>query len=264
MIKTMVLFIFIFFYAYSKCDTISRNDSLFITCTKYHSNNNKKSEITRFNKKYHGKKSEWYKNGKLNTVFNYEFGKIVGEGLSYHPNGKLKFKIPHKDGKREGFATWYYNNGKTKKKDHYVQGKRDGLCTSWHKNGVVSEKTNYLKNKKHGKSEKWYANGQKEYEFNFVKNKPISTKKYYESGQMVFERTFKEGTSFVISAKYYSPDGKFAGFIKDNVGQYLTYYKGGRIRRYKWSAGTSKAIGGNLSKEEALKAQQEIEELSKK
>ncbi len=104
---------------------------------------------------------------------------------------------------------------------------------------------------------KWFENGKIKTEIEFKNNKQMQTTEYYKNSQVQFVRRRKEN-GFVISGEYFTPDGKQCGFITENSGEYLTYYKNGRIRRYQWVNGRAKTIGNVVPQAEAAKIIKEI------
>lgn len=172
---------------------------------------------------------------------------------SYYKDGKLKTAVDFKNCKRDGSYLWYYQSGKKKIESTYKAGKQVGISRKWHKNGNLAEEIPYNKEgKKHGLGKKWFEDGTLSYEIKFKNNKQVKTSEYYENGNLKFTRKRTE-KGFVTSGAYYTPTGEQCGYIKDNVGEYLVYYKKGRIRHYKWSNGTAKTIGDVLTKEQANK-----------
>lgn len=177
---------------------------------------------------------------------------------SYYKDGKLKTAVEFKNCKRHGSYLWYYPSGKKKIESSYKEGKQIGVNRQWHKNGNLAEETPYNKEgKKHGTGKKWFENGTQSYEIEYRNNKQVKTSEFYETGNLKFfrERTEK---GFVTSGAYYTPSGQQCGYIKDGVGEYLVYYKTGRIRHYKWSNGTAKSVGDVLTEEDAEKLIAEI------
>lgn len=111
---------------------------------------------------YVGERKDYYENGKLKEVTNYENGKLNGQIKQYYENGNLKTIGPVKNGSLKGVWKDYFENGNLKRvywwgpfyvqpttyKDYYETGKlkqikkydKNGGLTEWkmyHQNGNI-------------------------------------------------------------------------------------------------------------------------------
>ena len=87
---------------------------------------------------------EYWEDGTISSITNYEKGKYEGEYLSYYKNGQLNVKANYIDNKKEGEFIDYYETGQINWKENYKNGKVDGLSIIYHENGNLWYKTNVI------------------------------------------------------------------------------------------------------------------------
>ena len=102
-----------------------------------------------------GKWTEWYNNGQMKSVSNYDYGTKVGKWTQWHKNGQEKSVRHYKTYKTQDLfeeiepdasilnrkdikiCTWteWYNNGQMKSSCKYKNGIKNKDWFKWNKNG---------------------------------------------------------------------------------------------------------------------------------
>lgn len=85
----------------------------------------------------HGQYKEYYQNGKLCLIRNYDNGKLHGEERTYYINGKLENICNYVDGKIHGEYKEYHENDKLCNICNYVGGKIHGEYKEYNENGIL-------------------------------------------------------------------------------------------------------------------------------
>jgi antitoxin component YwqK of YwqJK toxin-antitoxin module len=119
----------------------------------------------------HGKKYNWYKDGKPCGYRTYSNGVLSGAALILSPNGD-KRTYTFRDGAENGPAKAWYADGQKMYEMTFTNGKGNGTCESWSRDG-----------KYHGQGE--YRND-KPYNGTFVEISQFST---FSNGTMVLSET---------------------------------------------------------------------------
>jgi len=154
-----------------------------------------------------GRWKEYYPDGSLMAVGDYEKDLRTGPWKYYHKNGKLKQEGKYsKEGKPEGEWFWYYNDGNLLREDYYYMGLLDGEMVEYSKEGVIIARGEYIEGNENGS---WF----------------------YLIGDSRIEGSYLEGRRDGLW-KYWQLDGfgkqdvlRFEGrFIEDNPHGEHTYY----------------------------------------
>lgn len=80
---------------------------------------------------------EYYSNGKLRFVTNYENGKEHGTKKGYYENGHLKYEMSYKRGLKSGPAVWYFENGVMSSQYNYYEDKPIGEVFHYYPSGKI-------------------------------------------------------------------------------------------------------------------------------
>ncbi len=199
------------------CDTTILNNDTFVTCTT--TSDGKIIEIDRMkNDKFHGLQQEWYKNGQIKSVMNYNDGNLLDTTFSYHESGRLRsigldngrwFILSEngdtlvignkKDGKSVGKrCTWFENGQRESITTYNDSGKKDGLSVQWREDGTVQDSVIY----RNGEiKEGWY---------------------YYDNGKLHYILKKRDKDKY-YSMICYDPKGKKCGEVKNGNGTYIFY-----------------------------------------
>jgi antitoxin component YwqK of YwqJK toxin-antitoxin module len=213
-----------------------------------------------------GVQREWYENGQLKQVRNYdpEGGLTLGEQREYYPNGQLKeLEIWAQDkltGHRgpTGVSKWWYEDGTLKQETHYdaeckpgVQhgpeieyditgavfkratyndGKMNGVRELWD-GDQIRERTPYRHGMKHGLQERWLADGKRQSRVNYKNNMVHGLfETWYENGNLKIRSEQAYGKQLGKHEEWYE-DGKPKQRLttaKDQLGRKINVgeYKG--------------------------------------
>ncbi len=92
--------------------------------------------------------SLWYhKTGELLSEFQYKNGVLAGSSKSYYPNNQIKTESNNSESKLEGAYKEYYENGTIKLEGQHFKGKKDGIWQYYDVNGEKSKREWYEKGK---------------------------------------------------------------------------------------------------------------------
>lgn len=88
---------------------------------------------------------EFYEDGSVKGIGQYENGKQVGEWKFFHRSGKLEQSGRYgKNGKPEGNWKWYYEDGSLLRSENFRNGQRDGDYSEYDERGSVISEGEYL------------------------------------------------------------------------------------------------------------------------
>lgn len=152
----------------------------------------------------------WYKNGQMEFVYNFKNDTLEGSFIRWYSNGQKRIegiKINNFPWDEIGiWSSWYENGQILSKENHNNEGKLDKIQIYWHSNGTKSKEANYLDGLKEGPYQCWN-----------------------NSGNLYFDRTFKEDSDTNLPVTYKSakgyklelnPDGTFTYKYLKDVGNY--------------------------------------------
>lgn len=160
------------------CSIYDENKMLKI---KYKISNNKEEYTKIFN---------YYDNGIVKEILQYQNNKLNGISYSYYPNKKIEREISFKNDIQDGIAKVYYENGSLRQETTYQKGKIEGLNKSYYKNGKVQVEGNFKNNKADGPAKFYYENGKLNFTLINKKGKPISGK--CSNGREISKKELKE------------------------------------------------------------------------
>lgn len=78
----------------------------------------------------------YYKDGKVQSKYNYKNGNADGPFITYYENGLIREQGGYKDGTLDGEFIAYYENGEPAKGGKFINGKLDGLYTEINEEGL--------------------------------------------------------------------------------------------------------------------------------
>jgi len=157
--------------------------------------------------KMHGRKEFYSKEGKLQLVRFYEYGRLIGytyQGkkgvelpmieiknetakiIAYFDNGKKSREMEIVNGDVENTYRSYYYNGQLHKEHFYKNDDYTGKLTTYYPNGKLKEEIMYSDDEKNGQSKKYYENGQLKETSNYINDLKTGTAKYYDvNGKLI-------------------------------------------------------------------------------
>ena len=165
---------------------------LFISCsekkhTQYYENGQLQVEGVMKRGKAHGEWNSYYRNGQLESSTNYKDGIPHGKDIRYYKNGEIEYIYNYKDGRKNGTFVDFYENGQKNKEIIYGEKYEK----DYELYGIYIEK-------------RYYENGQLEYEREFISEVSESdhwtdrerngkSTSYYENGQLEVSTNYKDG-----------------------------------------------------------------------
>jgi hypothetical protein len=108
-----------------------------------------------------GEQKEFYPNGNIHYIVEYQNGKANGRVREYTSDGKIYMDAVFKDGHRHGKCTHFYKNGKPFEVANYVNGEKDGIESKFYDNGKLLATRIYKKNKIQPGLKEYKADGTK-------------------------------------------------------------------------------------------------------
>ncbi|WP_434998984.1 toxin-antitoxin system YwqK family antitoxin [Vibrio scophthalmi] len=139
----------------------------------------------------------WFKSGSLQTVRQYEAGKLSEPMTEWYENGRKKFQISYGEQPDEYLESEWYDNGQLRQQG--IKGDRGKLGThkAWYKSGQLKSEIEYslvkqgrsLYSVKHGKETQWYSNGQLKIEMTYYKDRAVGTRRtWLDDGTLYSEK----------------------------------------------------------------------------
>jgi len=193
----------------------------------YYTNGNLRLKTPHKNDKAEGKGENYYLNGKLKAIRNYE-NNIIQSDIEYRENGTIIRSFKMTNG-LDGISTVYYENGKDVKstaevtQDYSQKGKinniLNGKLKTYNKQGRLQGVFTFKNNSLAGlPQELYYPNGKVRY-YSIAKNNDVNhlqfTQKaieYYDNGQE--KQDCDEVDSGIWMCKKYDKNGKFKGEVQ--------------------------------------------------
>ncbi|CAM1341949.1 toxin-antitoxin system YwqK family antitoxin [Tenacibaculum amylolyticum] len=135
----------------------------------------------------HGKRENYWPNGKIKNISYWKKGKQFGEAIMYFENGNIEEQNFIRNGKIHGLLKEYYNDGTIKFTGNYWNGELKDSCKTYYKNGklrllqIFDLDTTSMK--KSGTQINYYPSGKVEAKI-IYKNNVASLKRYYENGTL--------------------------------------------------------------------------------
>ena len=208
----------LFFYNYGLSQSVDYE---------YYTNGNLRLKTPHKNDKAEGKGENYYLNGKLKAIRNYE-NNIIQSDIEYRENGTIIRSFKMTNG-LDGISTVYYENGKDVKstaevtQDYSQKGKinniLNGKLKTYNKQGQLQGVFTFKNNSLAGlPQELYYPNGKVRY-YSIAKNNDVNhlqfTQKaveYYDNGQE--KQDCDEVDSGIWMCKKYDKNGKFKGEVQ--------------------------------------------------
>lgn len=96
------------------------------------------------NGKYDGKYMEWFSDGQLKIMGNYDKGVKVDKFVEYYQSGNMKEEEYYIDNKLSGKQTRWHENGFIKEIAHFSNGNLDNMIERWNENGLPINDVNNI------------------------------------------------------------------------------------------------------------------------
>ena len=155
-----------------------------------------------------GERKQYYQDGRIRSVINYNQGVKHGPSTLFHPDGKtVLLSIPYQYGKREGISKKYYRTGEIYAETSYKDDLLHGARKVYYRAGPVKSIVNYYQGHPGIGTEEFLTSGKK---------KPSIEIEQRRSGTTI-EYTTSEGC---VDARFYIGqliEGKFFDSLSDDV-----------------------------------------------
>jgi len=159
-------------------------------------------------KHFIGERKEYYENGKLFLIENYNDNNKHGERKVFHENGQIIILQNYKDGKLHGECKTFYENGQIIILQNYKDGKLHGEFKTFYENGKLQSVQNYKDGKLIGEPKGFYENGKLQSVTNYKDGALSEIKEFYENGKLKSVTSYKYGNTTSIEVKEFDIDGK--------------------------------------------------------
>lgn len=97
-----------------------------------------------------GKEELFYQNGQLQSVVNFEEGKMSGVRTTYFESGRKWSEVPYVNNLREGQALSWYEDGKLHKREQYKEGRKNTIQYEYDPTGRIVVCAEYVMGLEHG------------------------------------------------------------------------------------------------------------------
>ncbi|PQJ77549.1 toxin-antitoxin system YwqK family antitoxin [Polaribacter glomeratus] len=181
------------------------------------------------------KTGEWkyyYENGQLSDIGIYKDGKETGEWKKYRQNGTLDGVGIYENGNKTGLWKSYLKSGELLYTSNYEDGINTGV-QKWYRNGKIYMFVNYENGKANGEKKEYHKNGKLK-EIGIYENGKKSGlwKTYYTNEQLKYIKNYENG-EINGEAKWYHENGQLSaiGNYKDGkeTGFWKYYYDSGEL-----------------------------------
>jgi antitoxin component YwqK of YwqJK toxin-antitoxin module len=142
--------------------------------------------------KNNNEKVEYFKNGEIKSVHNYEDEVLSGRSLEYYESGNLKTKLNYKEGLIQDTLKHYYESGQLKNISIWKDGKMNGIAIRYFKNGNTKSKEFFSNGVNTGITKRYYENGNLKKIEHYSKGEIIYFKSFYKDGSIEFENIIPE------------------------------------------------------------------------
>lgn len=141
----------------------------------------------------HGKWFEYYECGKIERVYNYEYGVRVSTREHFHEDGRLCCIYNFVNDMKHGEYLKFYKNGNIDMKSNFKYGKKDGTELTYYENGQLQIEVSHDNDIFHGKVITYNENGKKKFEGNFKNGKEDGIFIFYDEDGQMSETYYKDG-----------------------------------------------------------------------
>jgi antitoxin component YwqK of YwqJK toxin-antitoxin module len=139
-----------------------------------------KAKVKIKNEKMHGLSYEYYPDGKLWRVINWENGRKEGFGFEYYKNGEIKTEVHYEDDIQTGEVSEYDSLGNLIKLSYLENGETEGTAFTFYPNSDTLLIANYSSGTPNGWSYQYFQNG------------ALNKVYYYERGNLVYYKAITE------------------------------------------------------------------------
>jgi len=176
------------------------------------------------NNNLHGSYNHFYQNGKFKYEYYMKHGVLHGTYLEFYDNDNVKVKCNYYYGGLNGLYRYKYSNGLNCITSYYKYGKEDGIVFSYFPNGKLLSKCHMNNGLKDGKYEIYsYQNVLIELsEYN--KGELYNYLKLYDNGKLKEICLYDDTQNIILNKKWYvnsKPIKEFINYGKINI---LTFW----------------------------------------
>ncbi len=174
--KRIAIILFLFFYLSDsnaqtykvfKGDTINRIDAKGLKVglwRKYYDNDTLFSEGYYKKGKHSGTFHTFYKNGKPQSVLNFQGLTEISFAELFYDSGILMAKGKYIDKIKDSLWTYFDEEGKKNSEEIYKNGVKEGIWKVYHQNGQLSQQVTYKNGNKNGPFIEFFDSGKKKIE----------------------------------------------------------------------------------------------------
>lgn len=126
----------------------------------------------------------FYENNQIKLEAQYKNDNLIGVVNSYYEDGQIQSIRNYEDGKLSGESIFYYETGNIKLKLEYNQNQLDGVVKTYYESGSINSKKKYSNNLLNGKMIIYYENGEIKYEVDYKDNDILQIRSYQENGEL--------------------------------------------------------------------------------
>ena len=187
-----------------------------------------------------GEQIDYYENGEIQKIENYNNGKKNGEQIEYYEKGKIKAMSKYVNGDEDGWDIEFSEKGDTTYKAFYVNDKIEGQEVEYSDNGKTKSIVYYKNDKINGQNIKYNT---KKVFFIFNKTYTSSIKNYKDDelegdckfyntkGKLKKEVIFKNDIPYTSVSAYDNKGNKLdQGTLVNGTGIFKEYYSDGKLQ----------------------------------
>ncbi len=156
-------------------------------------------ELTERNGELHGSLKNWFSNGQLKYVEDYQNGIIHGESKHYYSNGQLEIIENYISGNLNGETRSYYESGELMGKAYFDDGVPIDSIVYYFKNGQLKKKGFFINGKENGEFIEFYENGNIELKYHFSNGELAGEQtEYYKDGRLKIRAKYENGVQVLF------------------------------------------------------------------
>jgi len=203
------------------CDVCDKSDTTFVSVTvgknnqidvsTYYPSSNIRSRYHLSNKAKEGIAYRYFESGQIESFHFYHLGVVVLPFMIYYESGNLKLFSKLDSGSKSGIDISYYSSGEINGTCTFEDSSEEKVCIEYYKSGkILSTSYGHKDNLLYFE---YYENGKLKVEGRLRDGlSPMGVwKKYYDNGNLMFEKKFKLNIMFSRPEgewKYYDENGK--------------------------------------------------------
>lgn len=190
---------------------------------------------TRFDGAYlqgelHGTFTNYFVDGTVETVRNYDHGFLNGAYKDFYYGGQLYSEGQYEMEKKAGLWKTYYKNGKIMREEMFIDGDRNGKSVYYFDNGKIEKEVYYKDGLRNGSNKRYSDDGQLVDIIYFKDDVPVSYTYNNKDGQLLAPIPIKGGSASITT--YYANGNKSAEMVYADgklTGTFKLYFPNGNL-----------------------------------